>query len=95
MGFYPKHLKVRRHRWNMRIIATAALSGAMFEHHPTTRHGVPISQWSVHFPDGCQTFAHTKGEAASIYLVWWFDKQNMWPKRSALKKWGSNYRGGN
>lgn len=38
MGFYPKHLKRRRHADSMRLIATAALSGCMFSSRPEHRY---------------------------------------------------------
>lgn len=80
MGFYPKHLKVRRHRWNMRIIATASLSGCSFV------RAMPIApvSWFLRYPDGKENhvFARKAG-AAAVYLMWWFDKQNMWPRYRA------------
>lgn len=92
MGFYPKHLKVKRFRWNMRIIATAALSGCTFVREQDgwrapRKDAAWYPLWSVLFPDGRtgRNF-NAKSDAACYYLMCWFNKQGMWPKRrSALR----------
>ena len=88
MGFYPKHLKVRRHKGNMRLIATAGISGCMFERYDETRVYPPnlkplrSTRWAIHYNgDKISTTYDTKSAAASIYLMWWFDKKDMWPKK--------------
>lgn len=87
MGFYPKHLKQRRHRWTMRVIATAALSGATFvgiasgQLNPARYRMRAATAWFVRFPDGKESHVWTtKRVAAEVYLAWWFDKQNIWPR---------------
>ena len=93
MGYYPKHLKRRRHLWNMRMIATAALSGCTFIKQRGWFVGDRIDlsvgsyeEWIIQFPDGqpshSRAFA-TKSEAAAHYLVWWFAKTDMWPQHKA------------
>jgi hypothetical protein len=94
MGFYPKHLKVRRQRWNERIIATAGISGAMFQHVITEYGGDYIDRippsgygWRVSNDSmgmGSKVFK-SKSTAAAHYLVWWFyiDKPGMWQ----TKRW--------
>lgn len=82
MGFYPKHLKVRRYRWNQRIIATAALSGAVIR-----VWEVPLGDYMEAVPQGVKRYRlgdedgrhyASRGEAAATYLLWWFDKQGIY-----------------
>lgn len=82
MGFYPKHLKVRRYRWNMRIIATAGISGCMFERVQNHLNTPYQMGWLIHYNDGqISHMFDNKSHAASAYLLWWFDKQGVWPRR--------------
>lgn len=81
MGFYPKHLRQRRHGRNMRMIATAALSGCIFVRATPSTHVVPAPCWFIRYDDGKESHTYpTKGEAAAVYLVWWLMKKNMWPR---------------
>lgn len=88
MGYYPKHLKVRRQRWNMYVIATAALSGAVIVPYLRARPGFKegdYNLWSVHYPDGQQSkYFPSRGQAAATYLIWFFDKNDIWPRRRPL-----------
>lgn len=85
MGFYPKHLKVRRHRWNTRIITTAGISGCMFRRCDPTLRITGLHRrrmgWMIEYDGKVSQMYYTKSEAASVYLIWWFQKQDMWPKR--------------
>lgn len=85
MGYLPKHIKVRRHKWNVTVIANAALAGCMFErvmdNWPPAGHRWRPA-WCIRYADGRISRNYdTKGEAAATYLLWWLDKQGMWPKR--------------
>lgn len=64
MGYYPKHLKVRRHKRNMRIICTALLGGAML--YPLFQAEGWRLRWYVVWADGknSHTFPAKRGAAA-------------------------------
>lgn len=81
MGFYPKRLRRRRQERNQMMIATAALSGCMFVRaSPGTFLG-PGPCWFIRYDDGKESHSfNSKSIAAAHYLVWWFQKQNMWPR---------------
>lgn len=84
MGFYPKHLRQRRYRRNMRIIATAGLSGCIFKQCGRTTNIPPWwpMGWTILYSDGRESRMYsTKSEAAAVYLIRWFQKQDMLPKR--------------
>lgn len=57
MGFLPKHIKVRRYKRNLNLIATAALRGARFHCYgwPTTGKRL----WVVTYLDGRQGMGFT------------------------------------
>lgn len=91
MGFYPKHLRRKQHRRNMRLIATAALSGCTFQrrlerafvgtynYNGDEQYRTDV-HWGIIYDDGKQSRSYaTKCEAAAVYLTWWFVKQDMWP----------------
>jgi len=78
MGYLPKHIKVRRFKRNMRIIATAALSGATFERSGYTDLTRRQGYWGIRYPDGGRSHDfYSKSEAAATYLLWWFNKHGM------------------
>lgn len=84
MGFYPKHLRVRRHRQAMNLIARAALAGCIYirqvQQRATGRYntyGYEIHEetvlWCVHYPDGRISFAMPwKRMCATTYLKWYY-----------------------
>lgn len=72
----------RRNRW---FIAHAALAGAVILRVDIVDFvtSVPMRRWTVHYPDGQQSHHYkSRGEASAHYLVWWFDKQGMFPPRA-------------
>lgn len=75
MGFYPKHLKVRRQRWIRRVIATAALSGCVFQRWQMGRGGRPM--WTL---DGIPLYPNKSGLALS-FLMAKFNKEGLLPWR--------------
>lgn len=67
MGYFPRSIRRRQHRQRMRLIAMAALGGAVF----VQLRGVRGSPWYVRFPDGKES--HTwasKSIGAMIYMQW-------------------------
>lgn len=93
MGFYPKRLRRKAHNWRMRIVATAALSGCMFVKRSVIEiaggdiiasgyevHRM-VPKWGINYVDGQQSHNYdTKTEAASVYLIWYLQKQGMFPR---------------
>lgn len=78
MGYYPKHLKQRRHNRAMGLIARAALAGCIFERcihpRPGFREGANV-RWANHFPDGGISVSYwPKSMAAWMYLEWFLSK---------------------
>lgn len=77
MGFYPKHLKRARHNFTMRVIANAALAGAMFENFDA---GYSFKRWRVVAPDkDFNRYYDSKGAAAIDYLLFHLSRVGIKP----------------
>lgn len=101
MGYLAKHIKVRRQKWRVRVIATAALSGAVIskrmvwmsptgrilaENEGTWHRDRRVPQYQLIYNNGEHSrWYESRGEAASVYLLWWFDKHGIYP-------WDRKYR---
>jgi hypothetical protein len=86
MGYYPKHLRKRQHKWQQYVVATAVLSGAVICQYSAdalapndgyTLYDVPL--YYVHMDGGAGPY-DSRYEAACAYLMWWFQKHDIWPR---------------
>lgn len=84
MGYLAKHIKVRRFKRTMRIIAMAALAGCVFELrlYPGPRtsdepYPNQVKLWGIIWSDGLTSQNHaTKRQAALRYLKWFLGRHD-------------------
>lgn len=81
MGYLPKHIKVQNQKRTLRMIAHAALAGAVIVKVTSDANARPRYRYYVQYDDGRQSHFHDRrGQAAVQYLIWWFQKNDMWPR---------------
>jgi hypothetical protein len=91
MGYLPKHLKVRRYQWNVKIIAHALLAGANIEashltHFDYAGFKMTTKQYQIVYPDGKLSRRYSsRGAAASYWLLWYLVANDMVPRHHASR----------
>lgn len=71
MGYLTKSFKVRRHKRTMRIIATAALAGCVYERR-TREHEPQVVLWGIIYPDGQISLSLDNKRLAAVRYMKWF-----------------------